>query len=166
MIRHSLSSFSLNGSRLREVQDVPEPVRKDCPLDKLVRIRRQRIEKSERDCLRARQHWRECRRQLRQQSQGSKDAESRAQQCWKKARKDFFDMSISSGQFKKAKAVFKKMQATAAEMRALAHAAVDESKLARTAYFKAKVNLAEARKQAEKLDLMSEELRRTDVHEG
>lgn len=165
MIRRLPAGFSLNGRLRQEAYDVPEPVRKDCPLEKLVRIRRQRIEKSERDCLRARQYWRECRLQLRQKNQGSKEAESRAQQCWQQARRDFFDMSISSGQFRAAKAAFKKMQAAAAEMRVLARAAAKESRLARVAYFRARTTLAEVRKQAEKLDLMSEELRRADGQE-
>ncbi|MCH8621953.1 hypothetical protein [Undibacterium sp. TS12] len=74
-------------------------------------------------------------------------------------------MSISSGQFRAAKAAFKKMQAAAAEMRTLARAAVKESRFARVAYFRARTSLAEARKQAEKLDLMIEELRRADGQE-
>jgi len=160
----------LNAQRLsglprhrREVVDIPEQKRKDKSVDRLIDVRKQRIDRLERERIEARHVWREARVRLHERKQRWRAAVQEAQDIWQQARAAFFQMSATSGQFRKAKAVYERMKVQAQQLHLESREAVRPCKTTRTAFFDARRRVMEANRQYEKLGLLRDELRLQDV---
>ncbi|AIY39670.1 hypothetical protein LT85_0510 [Collimonas arenae] len=143
----------------RELIDVAERKKEDKSLDKLIAVRRQRLDRMEFERLEARQQWRQQRARLRQEKQGWSDAVAQAQAYWQQARAGFFKMTTSSGQFRQSKAVYERLQQAAALLLQQAWQTVAACRVAGRAFFDANQQLSEARRQLEKLSILRDEIR-------
>lgn len=143
----------------REVIDIHEPRKQDKSLDKLIVVRKQRIERLERERIEARAAWRETRQALREIKQRWRDAVDAAQDFWQEARAGFFKMTITSGQFRRAKAMYERMKADAAQLHLECREAVAPCKAARSEFFAARRRALDAYREHEKLGLLRDELR-------
>jgi hypothetical protein len=148
--------------RQREVADIPEPKREDRSLDKLLAVRKQRLDRLERERREAREAWRELRRELREQKEGWRAAVQAYKDFWDQSRKDFFSMSLTSGQFRKAKAIYERMKKEAAQMHADCIEIVQRCKEGADAFFEARRCVVRANKQQEKLGILRDEIRRAN----
>ncbi|MFC7518732.1 hypothetical protein ACFQUU_27345 [Herbaspirillum sp. GCM10030257] len=142
----------------REVIDVPEPKVQDRSLDKLLSVRKQRIDRLERERREMRDAWRKTRAALHDRKQGWRDAEQAYKDFWEEARANFFQMSTTSGQFRKAKAIYERMKGDAAQLRLECLDEVARCKRGRTKFFEAKQRLLQAHRQQEKLSILRDEL--------
>ena len=153
-------SAGMAGRRARrEVTDVPERKPEDKSLDKLLNVRKHRLDRLERERLAARQAWRELRRELREQKTRWRDAVQAYKDYWQQARQDFFSMASTGGQFRKAKFVYERMKRDAAEMHAECIVIVGRSKDSKTGFFEARQRVLEANRQQEKLGILRDEMR-------
>ncbi|MES2743024.1 MAG: hypothetical protein V4754_19035 [Pseudomonadota bacterium] len=143
----------------REPVDVLEPRKPDRQLDQLIAVRTHRISTFERARLRARQSWRLERAGLRRAAQDWRDAVEQSQQCWRDARAEFFAMRSTSGDFRRAKAVYERMKRAALELQAAAVRAVEPCRDARRAFFTARDQLREAQRQQEKLTILRDQIK-------
>lgn len=143
----------------REVIDVLEPKPQDKSLDKLLNVRKQRIDRLERERREAREAWRETRQELRTQKQRWRDAVQAYKDFWQQSREDFFRMALTSGQFRKAKAIYERMKQEAAQMRVDCLEVVGRCKQGRSGFFEARRRVLQASRQQEKLGILRDELR-------
>jgi hypothetical protein len=143
----------------REVVDVPETRPKDKSLDLLLKLRKQRIERQEQERIAARAEWRTQRAGLRELKQRRRQALQDAKDFWQQARAQFFNMMTTSGQYRKAKAIYERMKQAAAKLYEECMEAVSRCKAARTAFFAACKALREAQRQHEKLSMLRDEMR-------
>lgn len=144
----------------REVIEVAETKAQDKSLDKLMHVRKQRLERLERERREARESWRTARAVMREQKFGWRNARAAAKNFWIDARAEFLSMTTTSGEFRKAKAIYQRMQAHAAQLHTDALEAVKRSKMAREAFFDARFLAVEANLQQEKLKILREEMRK------
>jgi hypothetical protein len=144
----------------REVVDVPEPKPEDKSLDKLLNVRKQRIDRFERERREAREAWREKRQALRQAKLDWRAAKENAKEFWRQARAEFLGMVITSGQYQRAKAMYQRLKDEAAQqhLHCLEHAAT--CRAAVTEFFQARVRVLTANMQQEKLTILRDEVRR------
>lgn len=147
----------------REVIDVPEMKREDKSLDKLLHVRKQRINRLERERNETREAWRVARRLLRQKKEEWRAAVESSSTFWQAARTEFFRMATTSGQFRKAKAVYERMKADAAECYVGCRKEVDQCRVRRSAFFDAKKALLQANRQQEKLSILRDEIRASNA---
>jgi hypothetical protein len=143
----------------REVIDIPEPRKQDKSLDKLIVVRKQRIERLERERVEARLAWRETRQALHDIKQRWRDAVDAAQDFWQESRAGFFKMAITSGQFRRAKAMYERMKGEAEQLHLESREAVVPCKAARSEFFAARRRALDAYRQHEKLGILRDELR-------
>ncbi|PFH10315.1 hypothetical protein BCF11_2733 [Collimonas sp. PA-H2] len=143
----------------REPIDVAEKRPEDKRLDKLMGVRRQRLDRLERERLDARQTWRDSRARLHQAKRGWRAALQEAQQYWRQARSSFFQMAITSGKFRQSKAAYDRMKQSASLQRLAACQLATSCKDDGRAFFAAHQVLADARRQQEKLTILRDELR-------
>lgn len=152
------SSQGFGGRRSkREVVDVLEPKAVDRTLDRLLDVRKHRLERFERESLAARQEWRlertrlgDCKRQWRAADQYARD-------YWQEARAQFFAMASTSGQFRAAKGGFARLKREAAEVLLTWRDKRSACKGAHQAYITARDRLNQARRQQEKLGMFRDE---------
>ncbi|MFC5474014.1 hypothetical protein [Paraherbaspirillum soli] len=156
--RQSCDSMGRKRSK-REPIDVAEKKKEDKSLDKLIGVRRQRLDRLEFERIEARQQWRQQRTRLRQEKQGWSDAVAQAQDYWQQARAGFFKMATSSGQFRQSKAVYERLKQSAALLRQQARQTVAVCRSAGRTFFDANRHLSEARRQLEKLSILRDEIR-------
>ncbi|MGZ5801332.1 MAG: hypothetical protein ACXWJZ_11945 [Burkholderiaceae bacterium] len=154
----ALSAFGGTPSK-REVIDVPEPGKQDKSLDKLIVVRKQRIERLERERVEARVAWRAERQALRTLKERWRKAVEAAQNGWQAARAEFFRMAMTSGQFRCAKAVYERMKEDAAQLHMECRAAVAPCKTKKTEFFEARRRVMDAHRQHEKLTMLRDEYR-------
>lgn len=154
----SQSSFGIRRGR-REPIDVPERKAEDKTLDKLVHVRKQRLERLERERREARESWRAARAELREAKERWRQKRQEATDFWKQARSEFFTMAISSGQFRKTKAVYERLKAEAADLRVACLEQVNTCRQAGTEFFKARLCVLQANRQQEKLSILRDEMR-------
>ena len=150
----------------REAVDIREPKARDRTLERLLGVRKQRLERLERESLEARQSWRATRAQLHRQKLAWRQALEDAQDFWQRARAQFFAMETSSGQFRAAKGGFNRMKTEAAQLRLEWRETLAAGRRDGTAFFAARQRLSDARHQQEKLKLFDDELRLAEaVHD-
>lgn len=150
----------------REVIDVPEDKREDKSLDRLIVVRKQRIDRFERERNEARQAWRAARAELRATKQRWRDGVKEANEYWKEARAGFLSMTTTSGQFRRAKAVYERLKAHAAQLHLQAREAVAPCRSTREGFFQARRRVVEANRQQEKLVFLRDEVRQQQVQEN
>ncbi|WP_211474750.1 hypothetical protein [Collimonas humicola] len=143
----------------REVADVPEQRKKDKSLDSLINVRKQRIDRFERERNEAREAWRQLRVLLRAVKQRWRAALQEAMDYWRDARAGFLRMAITSGQFRKAKAVYERMQKQAAQLHLESREAVGPCKEARNEFFEARRRVMDANRQYEKICILRNEMK-------
>jgi len=154
--RHALG----RGGRVqREVIDVPETRFERDDLAKVIGVRKQRLGRLERESIEARNAWRDARDGLRAAKQAWRKALQDAQDFWKQARTAFLSMTTTSGQFRKAKAVYERMKSDAAGQRLKCKESVAACKDKRRMFFEARKRVMEAKRQQEKLVMMRDEIR-------
>lgn len=154
----SQSSFGGRRSK-REPVDVPERKPEDKSLDKLLHVRKQRLDRLERERREARESWRACRAELRETKEQWREKRQEATDFWARSRNEFFTMTISSGHFRKAKAVYERMKAEAADMRVACLEQARASRQAGHAFFEARLRVLQANRQQEKLTVLRDEIR-------
>ena len=88
----------------REVIEVAERKVPDKRLDQLLHVRKQRLSRLERERHEARQVWRRRREKFHAAKLRWREAVAKTQEQWQQARRQFLDMTITSGQFRSAKA--------------------------------------------------------------
>jgi uncharacterized protein (DUF3084 family) len=150
---------SLVRSSRREVIDVPETRPADKSLDLLLKLRKQRIERYEQERRRTRVEWRQQRTELRDLKKRRRQALQDAKDFWKQARDQFLSMVTTSGQYRKAKAIYERMKQSASQLYEECQGAVSRSRLSRTAFFEACKALRDAQRQHEKLGMLRDEIR-------
>jgi hypothetical protein len=143
----------------REVIEVLEPKPQDRSLDKLLNVRKQRLDRLERERREARAAWREMRQELRMQKQRWRDAVQAYKDFWQQSREDFFRMALTSGQFRKAKAIYERMKQEAVQMHVDCLEVVSRCKQGRSGFFEARRRVLHANRQQEKLGILRDELR-------
>lgn len=143
----------------REVIDVAERKVEDRRLEQLLHVRKQRLGRLERECNEARNAWREQRQALRQAKQSWRNMLEQAKDEWLRSRKKFLQMTLTNGQFSKAKAVYKRMQNEAAQSYLACQEKLHMCRQAGATYFQARLKVLEANRQQEKLSIMRDEIR-------
>src|SRR5207244_8048713 len=99
----------------------------------------------------------------REQKESWRDAVQAYKDFWEQSRQDFFSMNITSGQFRKAKAIYERMKKEAASLHAKCIEAVHHCKEGATAFFEARQRVLQANKQQEKLSILRDELKRATM---
>lgn len=152
----------------REARDVPEAPEARFERDdlaKVIGVRKQRLGRLERECMDARLAWRTARNEIRASRQRWRDAVQEAQEFWLEARTGFLSMTTTSGQFRKAKAVYERMKEEAAQLHLACGEAVETARGKRRFFFAARRRVCEARLQQEKLVMLRDEIRATQRQE-
>jgi hypothetical protein len=148
--------------RQREVLDVPETRAEDKSLDKLLKVRKQRLERFERERSESRRGWREARVRLRQTKEEWRSLRQQAIDFWKQARADYFKMASTSGEFRKAKAIYERMKNQAAERRLGCLEHVEHCREAKAGFFAARQRAVQANRDQEKLAVLRDEVRKAN----
>lgn len=143
----------------REVIDVPEIRPPDKSLDLLLKLRKQRIERYEQERGLARARWRQHRAELRDLKERRRQAVQDAKDYWQEARQQFFSMVTTTGQYRKAKAIYERMKESASKLYEECQEAVSHCRSSRTDYFEACKALRDAQRQHEKLGMLRDEIR-------
>ena len=152
------------GSRKRrEVIDVIEPRAPDRRLDQLLHVRKQRLGRLERERNEARQAWRDRRHGMRALKRRWLEAREQAQSQWMEARAAFSGMTITSGEFRKARAVYERMKKEASQLRVDCQQTLQACRAAGVDFFDARRRVMEADRQQEKLGVLRDELRAIEV---
>ena len=149
----------------REARDVPEARSERDDLVKIIGVRKQRLARLERECLDARLAWRTARNEIRASRQRWRDALLEAQEFWQQARAGFLSMTTTSGQFRKAKAVYERMKEEAGKLHLACGETVEVAKDKRRLFFAARRRVCEARLQQEKLVMLRDEIRAAQMQE-
>lgn len=148
-----------SGRARREVVDVPENKAEDKSLDKLLKVRRQRLDRFERERSEARNTWRDARGELRNAKEEWRNAKRDAAEFWQQARALYFKMVISSGEFRKSKAIYERMKKHAAELRLGCLEHLEHCRQTRNAFFDARKRALQANREQEKLGVLRDEIR-------
>lgn len=143
----------------REPVEVLEPKPLDKSLDKLLGVRKQRLDRLERERRETREEWKRCREEFRQKKLDWRKAVEDSKEFWVKARKEFLSMTTTSGQYQRAKATYERMKQSAADMRVTCLESLSGCKSARTAFFSARERVLAANRQQEKLTIIRDEIR-------
>lgn len=147
------------GPARREVVDVAERRPPDRRLDQLLHVRKQRLSRFERERNEARLAWRARRSDLNTVKLRWRRARDEAQAQWLAARAAFSEMTITSGEFKKAKAVYERMKKLASQLRVEWQEVRQRCRAAGVSFFAARLIVLQANKQQEKLGMLRDELR-------
>jgi hypothetical protein len=156
----ALAGFGGKPRGKREVVDVPEPKPEDKSLDKLLNVRKQRIDRLERERREAREAWREQRQALRQAKLDWRAAKEHAKEFWRQARAEFIGMVITSGQYNRAKAMYEKLKDEAAQQHLHCREYAATCRAAGAEFFRARERVLTANMQQEKLTILRDEVRR------
>ncbi|MEN3296549.1 MAG: hypothetical protein V7642_5802 [Burkholderiales bacterium] len=144
---------------MREVIDVPEARRQDKSLDMLLTLRKQRVDRFEQELRVARAAWRDQRAVLRDVKERRRKALQEAKGYWQEARTGFLSMATTSGEYRRAKAVYERMKETAAQLYLECLEEVGQCKSSRAAVFEAHKRLMDGQRQHEKLGMLCDEIR-------
>lgn len=154
----SLAGFGSPKSK-REPVEVAEPKPEDKSLDKLLGVRKQRLDRMERERRDALTGWRMAREDLREAKLAWRAALESTRQFWAQARKDFMSMNTTSGGYQKSRAQYERMKLAAADERMLCLQALDQCRVRRGMFFAARARVLGAKRQQEKLTIIRDELR-------
>lgn len=149
----------------REPIDVVEPKPEDRSLDKLLSLRKQRLNRLERERRESRENWSDARAALREAKLQWRAAVQNTKDYWAQARKEFLTMHTTSGQYQKGKAVYERMKQAAADERVRCLEELEECKTKRSIFFEARKRVRTANLQQEKLTIMRDELRQLNHQE-
>lgn len=150
----------------REPVEVAEPRPPDRSLDQLLGVRKQRLDRFERERKDARQAWRTARAEFRKMKLGWQVAVESSKVFWAQARRDFMSMHTTSGQYQKSKAVYERMKQAAADERLRCMETLERCRARRAAFFKARARVLAANRQQEKLTIIRDEMRSLERQEG
>lgn len=159
MSRHT-EHRTLGRRSRREPIEVPETRAEDKSIDLLLRLRKQRVERIEQERNRAREAWRQERISLRDEKQRRRQAVQDANDHWIQARERFLSMVMTSGQYRKEKAIYARKKEYAAQLYLECLETVKRCKSSREAFFSFCRELRQARRQHEKLGMLRDELRK------
>lgn len=154
----ALAGFGAPKSR-REPVEVAEPKPEDKSLDKLLGVRKQRLDRMERERRDARLDWQAARARLRDAKLAWRAAIEASKAFWVQARRDFMSMTTTSGHYQKSKAQYERMKRAAAEERVKCLETLDQCRTRRTVFFAARARVLAANRQQEKLTIIRDELR-------
>jgi len=143
----------------REVVDVAERRAPDRRLDGLLHVRKQRLSRFERERNEARQAWRAARRELAALKLRWRRTRDQAQQGWQAARAAFSEMTITSGEFKKARAIYERTKKEASGLRVEWNQSRQVCRGAGAAFFASRLVVLQAHMQQEKLSILRDEVR-------
>jgi len=143
----------------REVVDVAERRPPDRRLDRLLQVRKQRLGRLERERNEARAHWRRQRAEFRVLKQRWRQHFLQAQEQWMAARTAFLEMSITNGEFRRAKAVYERMKKEASQLRVDCRQLLHQCRQSGVVFFDARREVMQANRQQEKLGMLRDELR-------
>jgi hypothetical protein len=160
----ALAGFGKPKSK-REPVDVAEPKPQDKTLDKLLGVRKQRLDRLERERKDSRDAWKAARAEFREKKLQWRAAIEDAKKYWVQARKDFLSMTTTSGQYQKSKAVYERMKQAATDQRVMCLESLEKCKSWRSEFFAARERVLTANRQQEKLTIMRDELRRANQQE-
>lgn len=150
------------GAARREPVELAEPRVPDRTLERLLGVRKNRLERLEREQRDAREQWRQRRGALRQAKLLWRGARLAADQHWQNARRQFFAMETDSRQFRADQGGYERMKRdTGQRLLAWRESAV-AGRAAGAVFFAAHRQLREARRQQEKLDILREHIRATE----
>jgi hypothetical protein len=161
MFRH----FPGTAHRRREVRDVPEMRRDRDELAGVIGVRKQRLNRLERERVQELAAWRDSRTALRAAKQRWRMAVRDAREFWQQTRAGFLRMEMTSGQFRKAKATYERMKSQATKLHLECREVLATCKQARSRYFDARRCVIEAHRQQEKLVLMRDEIQHSRLQE-
>jgi hypothetical protein len=142
----------------REPVEVAEPRAPDRTLERLIGVRKHRLERLERERRDARDHWRQTRAALRLTKLLWRGARQAASDHWDHARQQFFAMETDSRQFRAAQGGFERMKRETGQRLLAWRDNVAGSRAAGSAFFAAHDRLRQARRQQEKLDMLREQM--------
>lgn len=163
-LRH-LPGTSFTSVRRREVRDVPEMRHDRDELAGVIGVRKQRLDRLERERVQELAGWRSRRAALRSAKQRWRMAVREAREFWQQARSEFLRMEMTSGQFRKAKSTYERMKSQATKLHLECREVLATCKQARFRYFDARRRVIEAHRQQEKLILMRDEIQRSRLQE-
>lgn len=143
----------------REAADLPEPGTPDRRLDQLLHVRKARLGRLERERDEARLRWRERRQALSALKLRWRRTRDEAQAEWQAARAAFTAMTITSGEFKKARAVYERMKKSAAQLRVQWQELRPICRADGAAWFAAREVVRQASRQEQKMTMLRDELR-------
>jgi hypothetical protein len=150
----------------REPVEVAEPRPQDKSLDRLLGVRKQRLDRFERERREAREAWREARARLRGMKLAWRAAVDDTRAFWAQARREFMSMHTTSGQYQKNKAKYERMTQAAADERVRCLEALKFCRGRRSQFFAARARVLAANRQQEKLTIIRDELRNLQQQEG
>lgn len=162
MSGRAASGFGMRRAR-REVVDVAERHAPDRRLDQLLHVRKQRQGRLDRERNDARRAWRDRRCAAHALKRRWREARELAQTQWAAARAAFSEMRITSGEFRKARAVYERMKKEAAQLRVDSQQALRACRAAGAAFFEARRQAMQADRQQEKLGVLRDELRAAEA---
>ncbi|EJL88980.1 hypothetical protein PMI16_02128 [Herbaspirillum sp. CF444] len=142
----------------REVADVAEPKVKDKRLDQLLHVRKQRLGRLERERNEAREAWRRQRQVLHDSKLRWRQAKNDTAQQWQQSRAQFLAMTITSGQFRKAKSVYERMKKETAQYYLECQNKLRVCREAGVRFFQARLQVLEVSRQQEKLTILRDEM--------
>lgn len=160
----ALAGFGKPKAR-REPVDVAEPRPQDKTLDKLLGVRKQRLDRLERERRDSREAWKAARIGFRDAKLRWRAAFQSTKEYWAQARKEFLAMTTTSGQYQKSKAVYERMKQAATDERVRCLEWLEKCKTRRAIFFAARECVLTANRQQEKLTIMRDELRRLGQQE-
>lgn len=151
--------FQLMGRGSRgEVADIAEPGKADTSLSSLLKIRKQRLDRLEHERLEALTGWRRARADLRDRHRLWRTARQDTIEFWQETRRNFFSMTTTSGEFRRQKARYLRMQEQAAQLLLECRQTVQHCRDKREIFFGARRRVKEATMQCEKLGILREQL--------
>jgi hypothetical protein len=143
----------------REVVDVIEPKAEDKSLDRLIGVRKQRMDRLERERREAREAWKARLAELHETARQWRAAKQAATDYWLDVKAGFLNMVITNRQYQQAKAMYEHMKEEAADCYLHCHEAIAACRAGRDAFFAAKLTVIQANKQQEKLSILRDEIR-------
>ncbi|MFB9241750.1 hypothetical protein IV454_18925 [Massilia antarctica] len=138
----------------REPVEVAEARVPDRTIERLLGVRKQRLERLERERLQAREHWRQRRGAQRLAKLAWREARHSAAAHWQRARQQFFAMETDSRQFRAAQGGYERMKRATGQRLLAWRESAGASRAAGAAFFVAHRHLREVRRQLEKLDIL------------
>jgi len=143
----------------REPVEVIEPKPMDKSLDKLLGVRKSRLDRMERERKDSQERWRGARRRFREAKDGWRASVQATKDFWAQARKEFMSMQTTSGQYQRAKGAYERMKEESASLRVTCLEMLEKCRTTRSAFFEARERVLTANRQQEKLTIMRDEMR-------
>lgn len=150
----------------REATDVPERRVEDSRLHDLIALQRLRVERSERERSEARESWRAARNELRRARLRWRSAAQEAKAEWEQARAGFFKMVTTSGQFRKARAIYERKKAHAEQLHLQSCETAASCRERGRLFFQACRRVLDANRHQEKFHMLRDEMHSNEPSDG